>query len=221
MVNDGSGAAAVRDARRALAVTQAQLAEAALTYADARRADDRRDPAFGIDSSGRARARPGEFAADEMAVMLLGDPWAVRRLVARSRRVRAGLPTVWAAHLCGEVDSDQVREIDRAARRATQASTVGAIDVGAVSAARTRTPKQLASLLLRLVVECEPLAFAERHRQALADRRVTVAQGVDGVGYVTGELSGEDVAQIDAMLTALARGLGPGDPRTSSNGGRT
>lgn len=214
MVQHGSGAGAVRDARRALAVAQAQLAEAALAYADARRADDRRDPAFGLDSSGQARARPGEFAGDEIAVMVLGDPWSVRRLVARSRRVRSGLPTVWAAHRAGELDTEQVREIDRAARRATAAATVAAIDAGAVGAARTRTPKQLASWLLRLVVECEPLAFAERHRRALDDRRVTVTQGVDGVGYVTGELSGQDVAQIDAILTALARDLGPADPRT-------
>ena len=214
MVDHRADADAVRDARRSLAAAQARLAEAMLTYADARRATDRRDPRFGVDSAGRVRARAGEFAGDELAVMLLGYPWTVRRLAACSRRVRSGLPTVWSAHRAGDIDTEQVRVIDRAARRAIESTTVEATDAGAVDAARTRTPKQLASWLLRLVVECEPLAFAERHRRALAERRVTISQGPDGVGYVTGVLSAADTAQVDALLTALARTLGPGDART-------
>jgi hypothetical protein len=54
--------------------------------------------------------------------------------------------------------------------------------------------------LLRLLVQLEPVAFEERHRRALADRRVSVAQGVDGMGYVTGEVSAADAAAIDGML---------------------
>jgi hypothetical protein len=75
-------------------------------------------------------------------------------------------------------------------------------------------PKQLAVWLLRLIVQLEPQAFAERHRRALADRRVTVLQGADGMGYVTGEVSAADAAAIDAMLAAAARSLGADDPRT-------
>jgi Domain of unknown function (DUF222) len=65
-----------------------------------------------------------------------------------------------------------------------------------------------------LVVRLEPMAFAERHRRALADRRVTVLQGADGMGYVTGEVSAADAAAIDGMLAAAARSLGADDPRT-------
>jgi hypothetical protein len=83
-----------------------------------------------------------------------------------------------------------------------------------VDAAQTRTPKQLMTWLLRLVVQLEPLAFAERHRRALAERRVTVVQGADGMGYVTGEVSAADAAAIDGMLAATARSLGAEDPRT-------
>jgi hypothetical protein len=68
--------------------------------------------------------------------------------------------------------------------------------------------------LLRLVVQLEPLAFEQRHRRALAERRVTVIQGVDGLGYVTGEVSAADAAAIDGMLAAAARSLGAADPRT-------
>ena len=68
--------------------------------------------------------------------------------------------------------------------------------------------------LLRLIVQLEPLAFAERHRRALTERRFTVVQGVDGMGYVTGEVSATDAATIDGMLAATARSLGATDPRT-------
>ena len=91
---------------------------------------------------------------------------------------------------------------------------MAAIDEQAVDAADTRSPKQLQVWLLRLVVQLEPLAFAQRHRRALAERRVTVVQGTDGIGYVTGEVSAVDAAAIDALLAATARSLGAEDPRT-------
>jgi hypothetical protein len=71
--------------------------------------------------------------------------------------------------------------------------------------------------LLRLIVRLEPLAFEERHRRALADRRVTVVQGVDGIGHVTGEVSAADAAAIDGMLAAFARSLGATIPGPNSN----
>jgi Domain of unknown function (DUF222) len=51
-------------------------------------------------------------------------------------------------------------------------------------------------------------------RRTLAERRVTVVQGVDGMGYVTGEVSAADAAAIDGMLAATARSLGADDLRT-------
>ncbi len=107
-----------------------------------------------------------------------------------------------------------MRVIDRVARRVTETATLAAIDEQAVDAADTRSPKQLQVWLLRLVVQLEPLAFAQRHRRALAERRVTVVQGTDGIGYVTGEVSAVDAAAIDALLAATSRSLGAEDPRT-------
>jgi hypothetical protein len=202
---------AVADARREAAAAMARLAEAAVRYADCRIADD---AAAGIGSGKRHRARPGEFVADELALMLRDQPYPMRCLVARSRRMAATLPTVWEAFRRGEVDLEQIRVIDRVARRVTEAATLAAIDDKAVEAAQTRSPKQLSVWLLRLVVQLEPLAFEERHRRALAERRVTVVQGTDGIGYVTGEVSAADAAAIDAMLAATARSLGADDQRT-------
>ncbi len=158
------------------------------------------------------RAKPGEFVADELALMLRDQPYQVRCLLARSRRLASGLPTVWEAFQRGEMDADQIRVIDRVARRVTEASTLAAIDEQAVDAAQTRSPKQLAVWLLRLVVQLEPLAFQERHRRALAERRVTVVQSADGIGYVTGEVSAADAAAIDDLLAAAARSLGAAGP---------
>jgi Domain of unknown function (DUF222) len=214
--NRGDTAAAheaVADARREAAAALARLAGAAVRYADARITEETAAAA----TSGLPRikrAKPGEFVADELAVMLRDQPYQVRCLLPRSRRLATGLPTVWEAFRRGDLDADQIRVIDRIARKVTETATVAAIDGQAVEAAQTRSPKQLSVWLLRLVVQLEPLAFAERHRRALAERRVTVVQGADGIGYVTGEASAADAAAIDATLAALARSLGAADPRT-------
>ena len=63
-------------------------------------------------------------------------------------------------------------------------------------------------------MQLEPLAFQQRHRRGLAERRVAVVQGPDGIGYVTGEVSATDAAAIEGMLAAMARRLGAEDPRT-------
>ena len=201
-------------ARRKAAAAQAELAAACVEYAGARVAADRRTAAPAGRGAGPGRARPGEFVADEVSLLLREQPFTVRRLVARSRRLAADLPTVWQAFRAGELDAEQVRVIDRVARQVSQAHTLAVIDDQVVEAAQTRCPKQLGSWLLRLVVRLEPLAFEQRHRRALAERRVTVVQGVDGMGYVTGEVSATDAAAIDATLATAARSLGADDPRS-------
>jgi Domain of unknown function (DUF222) len=204
---------AVKDARREAAAALARMAEAAVRYADSRIAEDIA-AASGSGSGRLKRAKPGEFVADELALMLREQPYSVRCLVARSRRLAADLPTVWEAFRCGDLDVEQVRVIDQVARRVTESDTLAAIDDQAVQAAQTRSPKQLTVWLLRLIVQLEPWAFEERHRRALAERRVTVVQGADGIGYVTGEVSAADAAAIDGVLAATARSLGAEDVRT-------
>jgi Domain of unknown function (DUF222) len=211
---------AVTEARREAARAQARLAGAAVRYADARIAEE--TAAFASSGLPRIkRAKPGEFVADELAVMLRDQPYQVRCLLARSRRLGSGLPTVWEAFQHGDLDADQIRVIDRIARKVTETSTLAAIDQQAVEAAQTRSPKQLSVWLLRLVVQLEPLAFEERHRRALAERRVTVVQGADGIGYVTGEVSAADAAAIDSTLAAMARSLGAEDPEPNNNAAPT
>jgi hypothetical protein len=176
-----------------------------------RTAADREDERRG---GGPGNARPGEFVADEVSLVLQEQLFAVRRLLARSRRLTSGLPSVWRAFRAGDLDAEQVRVIDRVARQVTEPHTLAAIDDRVVEAAQTRCPKQLGIWLLRLVVQLEPLPFERRHQRALEERRVTVLQGADGMGYVTGEVSAADAAAIDATLAAAARNLGADDLRT-------
>ena len=179
---------AVADARREAAAALSRLAEAAVRYADLRIAEETAATPVS-DRGGLKRPKPGEFVADELSLLLRDQPYQVRCLLARTRRLTTGLPTVWEAFRRGDVDAEQIRIIDRVARRVTEAATLAAIDDQVIEAAHTRTPKQLQVWLLRLVVRLEPLAFEQRHRRALAERRVTVVQGADGIGYVTGEVS--------------------------------
>jgi Domain of unknown function (DUF222) len=157
--NDSSMArAAVADARRNAAAAMARLAETAVRYADMRLAEDyAAADQQGLGKPGRAK--PGEFVADELALMLRDQPYQMRCLLARSRRLINDLPTVWEAFRRGDLDFEQIRVIDRVARRVTEATTLAAIDDQVIDAAQTRSPKQLHIWLLRLVVRVEPLAF--------------------------------------------------------------
>lgn len=83
--------AAVADARREAARAQARLAEAAVRYADCRIADEQADSHL----CGPGRPKPGEFVADELSLLLRDQPYPVRCLLARSRRMAKDLPTVW------------------------------------------------------------------------------------------------------------------------------
>jgi hypothetical protein len=83
----------LKQARREAATAQARLAEVAVRYADIRIAEEQA-AAAGSTVTGPNRPRPGEFVADEVAVMLREHPYQVRCLLARSRRLAAGLPTV-------------------------------------------------------------------------------------------------------------------------------
>ncbi len=76
--------------------------------------------------------------------MLREQPYTVRCLIARSRRLSTAMPTVWQAYRDGELDAEQVTVIDRVARRVCQPLTLTAIDEQSVQAAQSRCPKQLA-----------------------------------------------------------------------------
>src|SRR5215213_2879001 len=83
----------VETARREAAAASARLAAACVRFADLRTAANQQvvEPAGG----GRGRPKPAEFVADEVSVLVREQPYHVRCLIARSRRLAANLPTVW------------------------------------------------------------------------------------------------------------------------------
>ena len=93
---------ALADARREVAVAHARLAELAVAYADERIAADRAEAEPGS-RGGVGRARPGEFVADEVSLVLREQPYAVTCQLAQTRRLTKQLPTVWEAFVRGEL----------------------------------------------------------------------------------------------------------------------
>jgi hypothetical protein len=76
----------------------------------------------------KAAAAQAELAAACVAYADARIADRTRRLVARSRRLALDIPTAWQAFHAGEVDAEQVRVIDRVARRVTEPHTLAAID---------------------------------------------------------------------------------------------
>ncbi len=67
----------------------------------------------------------------------------------------------------------------------------------------------------RFVARVEPEESERRHLRARAVRRVETTPEVgDGMGSLHAELTGVDVAAVDARLTQIARAAGADDPRT-------
>ena len=113
-------------------------------------------------------ARPAEFVADELGLALRATTCEMQRLLARTRRLRSGLPTVYAAALAGRLDADRVSRIDRAARLVTEEHTLTVLDEQVVPVAVTKTGLQLTAWLNRFLAEHEPRAFRERNARMTA-----------------------------------------------------
>ncbi len=79
-----------------------------------RSTDCRKTPMPAPSGFGTSRAKPGEFVADEVSLLIRDQPYQVRCLIARTRRT--GRPAHRVGRLpAGDVDAEQVRVIDRVA----------------------------------------------------------------------------------------------------------
>lgn len=191
-----SSATALLDAVVALqqrvAAAQAELAAAVLAFADRRVCDDEADPPAGPGVPGRAR--PGEFVADEVSLALRVSMWEAQRLLARSRRLRSGMPSVWAAGLSGRLDQPRLVAIDRAGRLVLDPRVLVRLDEQVVEVAAMKTVKQLDRWLQLFLAVHEPDAYQHRHQVTYADRNVSVTAGLDGVSYLSALVSVPDAS---------------------------
>ena len=138
----------------------------------------------------------------------------IERRVARARRLRSTMPTVWQAWLDGRVSTAAVTSVDRASTRLQHAESVSALDDIAVSRVARLTPSQATRWLDAWVERTESTESARRHERARADRRVSLRPLGDGMTRLTAELAATDAAAIVQGLTAKAHALPADDDRT-------
>ncbi len=205
--------AAMAPLQQRIAAQQAELAALVAAFADRRTADDQAEQP--PDSRpGPQRFRPGEFVADEVSLALTVSVWEARRLVARALRLRASMPTVWAAGLEGQLDQARLASIDAAARLILDEHVRAILDDTVVEVARAKTVKQLDGWLERFLAVQEPEAYTHRHQMTFAERNVSVRPGLEGVRFLSAMVSAPDAFLIDTRLDRLARSCGASDPRS-------
>jgi len=200
--------------RRVLARAQARNAELMVAFADTRTGLDKQRIA-GLRAGGvDARYTAGEFAANEVSMACSTSRHVAQRVIAMARRVRAEAPDAWDAWVAGDIDQDKVERINRALRRLQRDASKVLLNALVVDVAVCKTPEILGRWLNQFILETEKDLQDERLQRSFQDRYVSVRPDLDGMSFLTAELSAVDAHAIDQVLTALAGIAEPGDPRT-------
>jgi hypothetical protein len=200
--------------RRVLARAQARNAELLVAFADTRTGLDKQRIA-GLRAGGvDARYSAGEFAANEVSMACSTSRHVAQRVIAMARRVRAETPDAWDAWVAGDIDQDKVERINRALRRLQRDASKVLLNALVVDVAVCKTPEILGRWLNQFILETEKDLQDERLQRSFQDRYVSVRPDLDGMSFLTAELSAVDAHAIDQVLTALAGIAEPGDPRT-------
>ncbi len=140
--------------------------------------------------------------------------FTAQRVIAMTRRVQAQAPDVWDAWVAGDIDQDKVERVNRALRRLQLDSSKALLNALVVDVAVCKTPEILGRWLNQFILETEKDLQDERLRRSAQDRYVSVRPDLDGMSFLTAELSAVDAHAIDQVLTALAGIAEPGDTRT-------
>lgn len=159
-------------------------------------------------------ARRVDAAVHELSLAMVVPVLTLERQVARARRVRTLLPSVWEAWHDGRLSTSRVHAIDKAARRLTRPDSVAALNADVVDAAACMTPGQLTGWLDRWVEHAEPDQSRARHLKAYADRAVRARALGDGMTRLSADVAATDAAAVMQKLTGAAHALPAGDPRT-------
>jgi len=194
--------------REAMASMDAVEAVDLLAYVDrAREAGER----AGGEAQGRRRV---DAAVHELSLAMTLPVPTVERRVARARRLRSTMPTVWAAWHDGLISTAHVTAVDRAATRLVDPASVAMLDEVAVGRVSGLTPGQATRWLDRWVERTEADASRERHVIAHRDRAVGLRPVGDGMTRLTATMASTDAAAIMQSLTAAAHALPADDDRT-------
>jgi hypothetical protein len=157
-----------------------------------------------------------QFVPDEIGVLL---GWTKTAAAVRYGTVcrAADLPAVGQAWRAGRLDARKVATIcgQLTPLEAEDAEPLAVQALEYVTEpGRSRTAPQLREWLRRRVIQVNPEAAEQRRQQAMADRRVVITAGEDGMSELWALLPGVQARQIQQALTATAQQCGAEDARS-------
>ncbi len=191
---------------------EAEQARAVLRFVETRRTD-----ALTQGLSARQVEDARQVAILEVSVELNVAQGLIANLVSSTRTLVMDLPTVWAAHVRGEVDRAKAREIASTAWKLHQPENITLLDETVLAYATSHTLGQLKGWLRRFLVRVEPDRAVERRKAAHADRNVTITALDDGMSLLQALIPTTDALLIERDLTLAAkasRHATPDDGRT-------
>ncbi|CAN5321161.1 HNH endonuclease signature motif containing protein [soil metagenome] len=142
-------------------------------------------------------------AVADLAVRLNLSEATVRSYGHIAGTLQQRVPQLWGWFVEGEVSTQNARE---AASVATELpdSAWAEFDAQLVGPARSLAPARFAAKARALREMLHPTPLAERHELAVAQRRVTVEQDRDGMGWISAYLPSEKIAMANARVDAAA-----------------
>lgn len=194
--------------RQALASVEAAEAEQLLEYVDRARVTGERT---GGEAQGRRRV---DSAVHELSLAMTLPVPTIERRVARARRLRSTMPTVWQAWHDGLIGTTDVISVDRAASRLVHPDSVAAFDDVVVGRIARLTPGQASRWLDAWVERTEAAESRRRHEIARRDRKVALRPLGDGMTRLTADITSTDAAAVMQRLSGAAHKLPAGDERT-------
>ena len=179
----------------------------------------RRRPPVPAGGPGGDQGQPGlpsvsEFAVDEIAAALRLSRVAAGNRLHVAVEVAERLPETGAALRRGDLDLPKVRRIVEATTP-LPAEAVSLVERQVLPRAATQTASQLRASLARAVLAVDPADAEERHRRAVADRRVCITPQDDGMAELWALLPADGAAAIRHALDVVARRSG----RSGGSGG--
>jgi hypothetical protein len=188
------------DASRTVWAGEAEQARAVLRFVETRRTD-----ALAQGLSARQVEDARQVAILEVAVELHVATALISNLVSSTRTLVMDLPTVWAAHVRGEVDRAKAREIASTAWKLHAPQNLARLDETVLAYATTHTLGQLKGWLRRFLVRVEPDRAIERRKAAQQDRAVTITALDDGMSLLQALIPTVDAVLIERDLTLAAK----------------
>jgi len=211
----------VQRAQAAIGAQEARRARALTAFCRSRPAAlDRPDAEIGAAAAATRAARPSalaavsEWAIDEVAVALSMTEPGATRVVVQSLQLVERLPGTLAALERGRLTWEHAR---------VMAELVAPLDDSVRDPAErrlldrlgTKTPTQLRAAAHRVVARLDAEVIAQRVRDAIRDRRISVYAGPDGMATLTATLPTPVARAVeDALRQYAGAAATPGDERT-------